>query len=1221
MQNKDLHRFNIGLNKDDNPADLQPGEYTDALNMRVASSEEQQGIGIMETLQGEVELIITAIAAYYGGAIGGQFIYEGYEEIQIGNQVWMKSNWAANYPGSKVYGDIEANRAIYGGLYNYNQIIQSDFCPAGWHIPTETEVDELLTYLGGQMLAGGKMKESGIQHWLSPNTAADDSSRFTALPGGQFDIGSLFNLIGSKGLFLMNSTIDNSVGDGTFTLRTTKSGMFSITLRGVGDIIINWGDGVLEAYTLTGIDQTFTHLYPSGGTVTVIGSEIISKIISVNESITEANISNSCVLLDEINLSNNLLTSFLTYPEWVQLQTLNISQNNLSSIILQSAWINISVIDINDNNLNSFIGLSSWVNLTYLDLSSNELSTITTSVDWTQLSHLDLSDNNLLGIATYATWASLNYVDVSYNSLSSFALYEWDFSSAAANYINLSHNSISSITIPSTWISTLGTFDASFNTLSTIDLTYLRWFAAIYLQNNYITSFTYPAAALAWNYFYINNNQLTFFSLLPAGGAANLMSLRVHRNNLTSFALTATAINLRELDVSYNYLTSFTDHSEWGSAQPGFRDFSFYNNALNLITINDILINLDALVGADAWTTGDFLDLSGGTSAGPISPGFVAKNNLIAQGATILTNASTTLPGIPVALEETDVTLTGFTANWQAFAGATGYFFDLSRFADFSTKEDGYDNLDVGLIVTLPIAGLLENTTYYYRVRAYDLTGESVNSNVITAPTGYALGINTRGNGTGVTSMNLRTSGPVVLTISGAARFYSDPAGTLDENTTWNVNGATTLYMRCPVGTGIITFSNPALLTILGGYGGGYVPGGSNSPTVSGNPMSFVNLTEFEFNGGNIFTIAISDIPATMTRFIFNGTNLTGNLSQIPPNIVSFYCYGPCTVTGDVADIPASVTGLIFASGSNTIYGDIADIPVGIFNFQIEGLNTLSGDIGDLSASMYYFKAFGNNTITGNVNTLSAPLAYLLLYGSNTITGDINDIPASIIIFNVSGNNTLSGDISNLKAGLNSFYADSLTNTIAGSINALPPNLAIFNISNNGVAITGDVVNLPATMTTLYVRGDNTITGDVANLPAGLTGMRVEGQNTIYGDIADLPVGLTLVDIYGATTVTGDLNDLPPLITVFRIVGLHTISTYTAGHVWANYMYAWEFSGSAGGNLSSGEVDNLLIDMSLISEWNGLKILSVAGLNAARTAASDAAVAILQGKGVTVTTN
>jgi hypothetical protein len=45
MQNKDLHRLNIGLNSDDNPADLQPGEYTDALNMRVASSEEQQGVG------------------------------------------------------------------------------------------------------------------------------------------------------------------------------------------------------------------------------------------------------------------------------------------------------------------------------------------------------------------------------------------------------------------------------------------------------------------------------------------------------------------------------------------------------------------------------------------------------------------------------------------------------------------------------------------------------------------------------------------------------------------------------------------------------------------------------------------------------------------------------------------------------------------------------------------------------------------------------------------------------------------------------------------------------------------------------------------------------------------------------------------------------------------------------------------------------------------------
>ena len=68
-------------------------------------------------------------------------------------------------------------------------------CPTGWHLPTDVEWTTLSTYLGGEVVAGGKMKETGTAHWLHPNTGATNSSGFTALPGGYRNYsGSFYDL-------------------------------------------------------------------------------------------------------------------------------------------------------------------------------------------------------------------------------------------------------------------------------------------------------------------------------------------------------------------------------------------------------------------------------------------------------------------------------------------------------------------------------------------------------------------------------------------------------------------------------------------------------------------------------------------------------------------------------------------------------------------------------------------------------------------------------------------------------------------------------------------------------------------------------------------------------------------------------------------------------------------------------------------------------------------
>ena len=151
-----------------------------------------------------------------------------YHTVTIGTQVWMVENlkttkyrngdaisyvtgsWVSLVTGAYCwYNNDAANKTTYGGLYNWYAVADSrNIAPTGWHVATDAEWTKLTTYLGGESVAGGKLKETGTTHWSSPNAGAT-SSGFAALPGGYRDAyDDSFDYVGYAGYWWSSTARD-----------------------------------------------------------------------------------------------------------------------------------------------------------------------------------------------------------------------------------------------------------------------------------------------------------------------------------------------------------------------------------------------------------------------------------------------------------------------------------------------------------------------------------------------------------------------------------------------------------------------------------------------------------------------------------------------------------------------------------------------------------------------------------------------------------------------------------------------------------------------------------------------------------------------------------------------------------------------------------------------------------------------------------------------------
>jgi phosphodiesterase/alkaline phosphatase D-like protein len=333
------------------------------------------------------------------------------------------------------------------------------------------------------------------------------------------------------------------------------------------------------------------------------------------------------------------------------------------------------------------------------------------------------------------------------------------------------------------------------------------------------------------------------------------------------------------------------------------------------VTSTGFTINWTASTGATSYELDVSTSLGFGTYVSPyqalnvgnvvtyaitgLSPNLTYYYRLraVGPGGTSLNStvgSQLTAPMAPTASAATNVTSTGFTANWSLVAGATGYNLDVATDASFTSPVSGYNNLSVGAVLTYAVTGLASNTPYYYRVRATNAGGTSGNSNTINP-----------------------TTAPAPPTTTAATNIASTSF-----TANWNASTGATGY-RLDVSTDSL-------------FGGGFVSG-YNNLSVTGTSQSVTGLsgsTRYHYrvravNGSlvsdNSNTTSLTTLPnapgiptataatsVTTTSFTANWTSVSGatgyQLDVATDNGFSSFVSGYNNLA--VAGISQSVTGL-----------------------------------------------------------------------------------------------------------------------------------------------------------------------------------------------------------------------------------------------------------------------------------------------------------------------
>ena len=336
--------------------------------------------------------------------------------------------------------------------------------------------------------------------------------------------------------------------------------------------------------------------------------------------------------------------------------------------------------------------------------------------------------------------------------------------------------------------------------------------------------------------------------------------------------------------------------------------------------------------GTQIGTTGWYCLYNGsgtGVSVTGLSPGttyrvMVCEYTGSAGNEDYLTGSATgnpagvlTVPAAPTATSATNPTASGFAANWNATTGATGYRLDVAADSGFAAFVTGYQDLDAGNVTTYAVSGLNAGTTYHYRLRAYDASGTSANSNTIDVLT--VPGVLTATSATNTT----------------ASGFAAN----------WNATtGATDYRLDVATDSGFTAF-------------------------VTG----YENL-----DAGNVTTYAVSGLDAgTQYHYrvrAYNGSGTSANSSTISVTLLALLPTVTTAVVSNVTTTTADCGGHVPADGGTTVtargvYWNTAGTPTTAEAHTSDGAGTgaFTSRLTGLSpGTTYYVRAYATNNVGTN---------------------------------------------------------------------------------------------------------------------------------------------------------------------------------------------------------------------------------------------------------------